>query len=189
MSVITIFDYFKKTKSCLPLINILLQIKTGKYRSQIERLRKFREEGIGDNYDQQKKVIPLFSVAGNFKTEKDKLRMVSYSGNLLLEISYLNQRDFKTVKMLVANDPYVMACFENALGNGLVFIVRSNGVVEEHGMLFNLALKYYKGLTGVNHFSKEGKSIFHICMVSFDEHIYIGMEAKSFSEFIKSKML
>ena len=71
--------------------------------------------------------------------------------------------------MLVANDPYVIACFENALGNGLVFIVCSNGVVDEHGLIFKLALKYYKSLTGVNHFSMAGKSILHTCMVSLDE--------------------
>jgi hypothetical protein len=189
MSVITIFDYFKRVKSCLPLVTIFMQIKTGKYKSKIENLRRFCEEDVGDTYDQQKKVVPLFSVAGNFKTINEKLEMISYSGNLLLEIPYLNERDLKTVKMLVANDPYVMACFESALGNGLVFIIRSNGVVEEHEVMFKLALKYYKSLTGVNHFSMEGKSIRHICMVSLDEHAYIGMEAKSFSKHIKSRML
>ncbi len=189
MSVITIFNYFKRPKSCLPLVNILLQIKTGKYKRKIENLRKYHEEDMGDDYDQQKKVIPFFSVAGNFRTENEELKMISYSGNLLLEIPYLNQRDLKTVKMLVANDSYVMSCFENALGNGLVFIVRSNGVVEEHQALFRLALKYYKSLTGVRHFSSEGKSIIHTCMVSLDEHAYIGMEAKSFSKHIKSRMV
>jgi hypothetical protein len=75
------------------------------------------------------------------------------------------------------------------LGNGLVFIVRSNGVVGEHKEMFGLAVKYFKSLTGVRHFSPGGKSFFHTCMVSVDEHAYIGMEAESFSKHIKARML
>jgi hypothetical protein len=187
MSIVTFFSYFKRPKSCLPLLNILQQIKTGKYKSKIENLRKYYENDMGDDYDQQKKVIPLFSVAGNFRTENEQLKMISYSGNLLLEIPYLDGHDLKTVKMLVANDPYVIACFENALGDGLVFIVQSNGVAEEHESLFRLAVKYYKSLTGVRNFSSEGKSFIHTCMVSLDEHAYIAMKAKSFSKHIKSR--
>jgi VirE N-terminal domain len=171
------------------LVNILLQIKTGKYRKKIMELRKYYEEDTGADYDAQKKVIPRFSVAGNFRMQDEQLKMVSYSGNLLLEIPYLNERDLKTVKMLVSNDPYVLACFENALGNGLVFIVKSCGAVEEHGELFRLAVRYYKSLTGVNHFSLEGKSISHTCMVSLDEHTYIGLDTKCFSRHIKSSIL
>ena len=152
-------------------------------------LRKYYDEDTGTEYDAQKKVIPQFSVAGNFRMVNEQLKMISYSGNLLLEIPYLNERDLKTVKMLVANDPFVMACFENALGNGLVFIVKSYGVVEEHGELFRLAVRYYKSLTGVNHFSVEGKSISHTCMVSLDEHTYIGLDTKCFSRYITSKVL
>lgn len=187
MSVITLFDYFKRPKSCLPLLNILHQIKNGKYKRKIENLRKFYEENIGSEYDQQQKIIPRFSVAGNFRMEEEQLEMVSYSGNLLVEIPYLNLRDLKTVKMLLANDPCVMACFENALGNGLVFIVRSNGTVEEHQLMFRLAVKYYKKLTGVTHFSSEGKNLSHTCMVSLDEHTYISLESESFSKRIKSR--
>ena len=98
MSVVTIFNYFKRPQSCLPLVNILMQIKTGKYRKKIENLRRYYEDDLGDDYEHQKKAIPLFSVSGNFKAENEKLKMVSYSGNLLLEIPYLNQRDLKNSK-------------------------------------------------------------------------------------------
>lgn len=187
MSIVTMFNYFKRRQSCLPLFNILHQIKNGKFRQEIGNLRKYYAEDMGDNYDSQKKQILLFSVAGNFNTENEQLKMISYSGNLLLEIPYLNERDLKTVKMLLTTSPYVMACFENALGNGLVFIVRSSGAVEEHPQMFKLAVSYYRTLTGVKHFSSKGKSIIHTCMVSVDEHAYIKMETESFSKHIKSR--
>lgn len=189
MSVITIFNYFKRPKSCLPLVNILHQIKTGKYRRRIEPLQKYYQAGLDEDYANQRKLIPRFSVAGNFKMENEQLKMISYSGNILLEISYLCDRDLKTVKMLLANDPYVMACFENVLARGLVFIVRSSGVVEEHPMMFRLALKYYKKLTGVKHFSSKGRSIIDTCMMSVDEHAYIALKPKSFSKHIKSRAM
>ena len=75
MSVITIFNYFKRPQSCLPLVNVLMQIKNGKYRRKIESLRRYHEENRDDDYERQKKVIPLFSVAGNFKTEDEQLQM------------------------------------------------------------------------------------------------------------------
>ncbi|MFK7807551.1 MAG: BT4734/BF3469 family protein [Saprospiraceae bacterium] len=189
MSVITLFTHAQRPKSCLPLINVLYQIKMGKYSPKINSLRKFYAEGKDENYENHRKIIPRFSVAGNFRMRNKQLELISYSGNLLLEIPYLNQRDLKTVKMLVSNDPYVIACFENALGTGLIFIVRSCGVLEEHALMFKHALKYYKSLTGVNHFSPKGKSVAHTCMVSLDEHTYISMEAKSFSKHIKSWIL
>jgi hypothetical protein len=189
MSIITIFDYCKNPKSCLPLLSILNQIKSGKYKREVENLRKYYEADIGTEYDQQQKIIPQFSVAGNFRMEEEQLKMISYSGNLLLEIPYLNMRDLKIVKMLLANDPCVMTCFEDALGNGLVFIVRSNGIPEEHQLMFRLAVRYYKNLTGIARFSSEGKSLIHTCMVSVDEHTYISLEAKSFSKHIKAKAI
>ena len=181
MSVVTLFNYFKRPKSCLPLINVLHQIKTGKYRRKIEQLRKYYDEDLGSEYDAQKRVIPRFSVSANFRLVDEQLKVVSYSGNLLLEIPYLNERDMKAVKMLLANDPYVMAFFENALGNGLVFIVRSDGKIAEHQQLFTKALKYYQFLTGINRISTLGQRIEHTCMVSLDEHVYLRLDAAPFS--------
>jgi len=186
MPIITVFDYFKRPVQYLPLVNVLHQIKTATYFKQIKQLRQYYTQDSGMNYDHQVKVIPRFSVSGNFRVVEDQLKLISYSGNLLLEIPYLNTRDLKTVRMLLTNDPFVQACFENALGTGLVFIVNSNSNVEEHSLMFRSAVKYYEYLTGVKRFSKNGVSYEHTVMVSQDAHTYISQEAVPFSDHIKA---
>ena len=186
MSIITIFDYFKRPVQYLPLINVLHQIKTSTYFEQIKKLRKYHVEDSGMYYDNQVKVIPRFSVSGNFRTVEGQLKLISYSGNLLLEIPYLNASDLKTVRMLLSDDPFVLAIFENALGTGLVFIVNSNSRIEDHSLLFRNAMKYYQKLTGIKRFSNDGESHEHTVIVSQDAHTYIAKEAVPFSDHLKA---
>ena len=185
MTIITIFSYYDNPKSMLPLHNVLHQIKTGKHRSLIERFRHCYDNDPGDEYDSLSKIIPRFSVSGNFIIKRDKLKMISYSGNLLLEIPYLNEQDRKSVKKLLKKDPFVMACFENALKSGLVILVKGNGGPERHQTNYRLAVKYYKNLTGAKFFALGGMRFSHTCMVSLDEDIHIKVGADSITEYFK----
>ena len=146
-------------------------------------IRDSYEDDPGGEYDSLVQIIPRFSVSGNFTLEKEKMRMVSYSGNLLLEIPYINHKDRESVKDLLIEDPYVLACFENALQSGLIIIVRGNGKPEVHSFRFKLAVEYYKKLTGAKIFSLAGMRAKHTCMVSMDKDIYIGLESVPFSNF------
>jgi len=168
----------------LPLFNILNQIKTGKYRYLIERLRYSHEHDPGDECNELDRIIPRFSVSGNFIMKKEKLEMVSYSGNLLLEIPYINERDRKDVKALLRKDPFVLACFENALKCGLVILVNGTSTPEKHSTNFKLAVKYYEKLTGARFLGFSGKWKTATCMVSLDEDIYIAVGGRSFTEFL-----
>lgn len=186
MSIVTIFNYYKCPQKYLPLINVLHQIKTGKYRKLVQDLRKYYEVDRGSDFDAQLKVIPRFSVSGNFRTKEDQNTLISYSGNLLLEIPYLNKSDIKTVKMLLVNDPFVLSCFENALGTGLVFIVNSHAKRKDHKLMFRCAVKYYQALTGVKRFSSDGEEVDHTVMVSLDEYTYIEEGATPFPNNLKA---
>jgi len=184
MSVVTLFNYYQRPKKMIPLFNILNQIRTGKYRYLIERLRYCREHDSGDEYNYLSQVIPTFSVAGNFVLRNEKLEMVSYSGNLYLEIPYMNERDLKDVKALLRKDPFVMACFENALKCGLVILVNGSGAPENHYTSFKLAVKYYEKLTGAKVFDLSGMRAAATCMVSMDDDIYISIGGRSITEII-----
>jgi len=186
MSVITFYNYYNRPKKMIPLINVLNQIKTGKYRYLIERLRYAHEHDPGDEFESLTRIIPRFSVSGNFTINKEREKIVSYSGNFLLEIPYINQRDLESVKRQLKDDPYVMACFVNALNCGLVIIIRSNGRKDQHRLHYKLALNYYRNLTGVKGFSERGIRMNHSCMVSLDEDTFIGLGAIPFSDYLES---
>lgn len=183
MSVITIFNYYNRPKKMLPLYNVLNNIKTGKYSYLVQRLRDCYEDDPGDEFESLSKIIPRFSVSGNFTLEGSKVKMVSYSGNMLLELLCMNERDRVSVKDLLRKDPHVLACFENALKSGLVIIVRGNGTPESHNSNFKLAVKYYEQLTGAKVLDLGGIRAKHTCMVSMDKDAYIGLESVPFSNF------
>lgn len=169
----------------LPLYNILNQIKTGKYKRIIEKLRNSHRKDTDGEFDSLVRVIPRFSVSGNFILKKDKMKMVSYSGNLFLEIPYLNDQDMQSVKFILRKDPYVIAFFENALKNGLVILVCSDGKLKQHQANFQLAVRYYQAVTGIKNFSSGGILADCTCMISYDEEAYIGLEALPFSDINK----
>ncbi len=102
-----------------------------------------------------------------------------------MEIPYLNEQDLKTVKMLLAEDPFVATCFENALGNGLVFIVKSSAPLSDHKVVYRTAVKYYQDLTGVCRFSSGGEEVDHTCMVSLDAYTHIAMNATPFPHHLR----
>ena len=185
MSVITFYNYYNRPKKMVPLIDVLNQIRTGKYRRLIEKFRKCYEDDPSCDIESMVRIIPRFSVSGNFILRKEKENIINYSGNFLLEIPYLNRKDLESVKNLLKDDPFVMACFVNALNCGLVILVRSNGKLEKHRLYFKLALMYYRDLTGVKNFSERGVMINHSVMVSLDEDAFIGMGAIPFSDYLE----
>lgn len=185
MSVVTFYNFYNRPKKMVPLINVLNQIKTGKYRRLIEKFRNCYEDDPGGEIDSMIRTIPRFSVSGNFIMTKEKEKIINYSGNFLLEIPYLNRKDLESVKSLLKDDPYVMACFVNALNCGLVVLIRSNGRIEQHRMYFKMALMYYRNLTGVKGFSERGIRMNHSCMVSLDEDAFIGIGAIPFSDYLE----
>ena len=185
MTIVTLFNYSNEPQNMLPLYNILNHIKTGKYKRIIEKLRSCYREDTGGEFDSLVRVIPRFSVSGNFILRKEKMNMVSYSGNLFLEIPYLNDQDMQSVKFILRKDPYVIAFFENALKNGLVILVCSDGKVKQHQANFQLAVRYYQAITGVKNFSSSGILAEATCMISFDEEAYVGLETLPFSNIYK----
>jgi len=177
MSIVTQFDYFKKPVAMKPLLDILHQIKRGKYKNKVKYLRRYFEEGLDTEFDAQKRIMPRFSVSGNFILKNEKLKLISYTNFFLMEIPYLNGKDLKFVRKQLINDPFVSACFSDALGNGLVFIVQSASTQEDHQEMFRFAVNYYRNLTGVRRFSFDGLELDHTVMVSADEAAYIDLKA------------
>ena len=159
----------------LPLYNILNQIKTEKYKGIIKKLRNAHQKDTGGEFDSLARVISRFSVSGNFILKDNKMKMVSYSGNLILEIPYLNDQDMQSVKFILRKDPYVITFFENALKNGLVILVCSDGKLKEHQKNFQLAVKYYQAITGVKRFSSRGILADYTCMISSDKDAYLSL--------------
>ena len=119
-------------------------------------------------FDQQKRQIPHFSVAGNFKIQDNKLELVSYSGFLFFEIIYLRLERIREVRAMLEENPYVFACFKNTLAFGVCFVVRTEVDQWLHPNIYSRAHSYFSKILGVRRLQKSGKNIEHLCMMSYD---------------------
>ena len=144
MSIVTLFGYPKRVVSVLPLITFISQIKRGKYEDMIERFRDMHLRELDTLIDSQRRMIPKFSIAGNFKVENRQLEIINYSGYLFFEIKYLHPREYENAKSFLMRCPYVFACFKNSMGNGICFILKSEEGIESHSKVFRRAYRYFE---------------------------------------------
>ncbi len=180
MSLVTLFGYPKRVVSVLPLITFISQIKRGKYEDTIERLRDMHLRELDSLIDSQTRMIPKFSIAGNFKIENRQLEIINYSGYLFFEIKYLHPREYENAKSFLMRCPYVFACFKNTIGHGICFILKSEEEIESHSKVFRRAYRYFEKKLGTKRLSKEGGDLQHLCMMSFDPKAQVNIASISF---------
>jgi len=180
MSVVTLVKYYQQPEASKPLVTFLTQIQQGTYADKVERLRDMYKRGLETQFDEQKRRIPWFCISANFKVADGQRKLITYSGHVVLEMPYLNDRDKRSVKELLIQNENVLAFFDSALGLGLCVVVKVATGPEEHELTFERVRKYFVRLTGVQRISELGKDLFHTVQLSFDEEMYLNVEAKAF---------
>jgi len=180
MSIVTLFGYPKRVVSVLPLITFISQIKRGKYEDMIERFRDMHLRELDTLIDSQRRMIPKFSIAGNFKVENRQLEIIDYSGYLFFEIKYLHPREYESTRSFLVRCPYVFACFKNTMGHGICFILKSEEKIESHSKVFRRAYRYFEKKLGTKRLSKEGGDLQHLCLMSFDPKTHVNIASISF---------
>ncbi len=182
----TIFNYFKIPISSQLLSTTLLLIKGEIYKPLVEELRQFYWQDLDAAYDRQMRIMPRFSVSGNFTLIDGKLTLASYSGYIALEIPYLNELDRLSVKNQLHFDPFVTACFTNALGVGLVIIAKTETGPEQHQQVFHRMASYFEQITGIHRVAVFGDSIDHSILISEDPELYLNLQATPFPKSTKT---
>ncbi len=180
MGITTLFDYFKTPVSKVPLFTALLYIKSGIFKEAVDELRQYYFLDLDTGYDMQKRLMLQFSVAGSFSLENKRLKLNSYSRCIALELPYVNEKDLKPVKKLLSKNPFVTACFTNALGIGLVIIVRTESGLAQHQEVFKSLADYFEDLTGVRRIAKSGDVVDHAILMSADQELLFNEDAVAF---------
>jgi hypothetical protein len=168
MSRVTLFGYPKRVISVQPLLTFISKIKRGNYEDIIERFRDMHFRELDTLLESQRRQIPKFSIAGNFKSDSHHLKLINYSGYLFFEIKYLHPKEYENVRSLLYRNPYVFASFKNTLGHGICFILKSEEGIESHTKIFRRAYGYFENKLGTKRLSKAGEDLQHLCTMSFD---------------------
>ena len=124
-----------------------------------------------------KKKLPGVLFSGEF-SQRGNEHIISHSGLLCLDIDHLE--DGASLKLALANDDYVQACFDSPTGSGLKVLVRIEPDVTSHERSFLAAQKYFRDRYSAK--VDNCKDLARLCFVSYDENIFIRSEEATLLE-------
>ena len=180
MPNVSIFKNFNKVTENKPIESILSDIKTGKWKTDIEKLRNLKKQNKVEQFDSLKKSLPAFTPSGQFENGRKPEFLKEYSKLIVIDIDKLPEKKLQTVKTKASECKYTFACFVSPGGNGLKILVKVDSDKDQHLLAFNCLKKYFDKQLDID-IDKSGKDITRLCFVSFDSGLFYNPESKPFS--------
>lgn len=174
--VVSIFKNFNEVVENQKIIEVLNDIKTGKYINVITYLRKSLAESKMEAYERAKKSLPAFTPSASFKGGRKLEFVTAYTQIVVLDIDKLTKEQLTNAKALAQETPYTYSAFISPSGNGLKVFVRVNSSQENHREAFITLQKFYEEFLSLP-IDKSGKDVTRLCFVSYDTDLYFNENA------------
>jgi hypothetical protein len=160
-----------------PLLDILNEIKDGRWRHEIERLRSLAPS----EYAREKKRLAAFMVSSETKNGGHKGEdLGTHSGLLQLDIDGLDDFNHaEETRMRLSADSHVLACWISPSGKGVKAIVPITPDHKAHRANFDAARHYFRESHQLEidpMCSDPGR----LCFVSYDPDLWLNQSAESF---------
>jgi hypothetical protein len=170
----TLFKSLKNTKptSTVSLLSVLEEIRSEKYKTQIEEIRKTENPSKSPLKDK----LPCFTPTGIFN-HRSLAGLQEYNGIICLDVdSVENPED---LKQRCKNINWINAAFVTPSGKGLKVIVKTNSSSENYKQTELLVAEAFNQATGCSR-DNHCKDIARIQFVSYDPNIYINENSLTF---------
>lgn len=121
------------------LLKVLHEIKTGKWKNEIETLRQISDEKEQRNYKRTK--LPQICVFGVYAGTRKDENLKTRSGFLVLDFDKKDnpKTDFDALKSTFSGFPFTLAAFTSPRGDGLKVLVRApNEIGDSEALAFLL---------------------------------------------------
>ncbi|MEN2436287.1 BT4734/BF3469 family protein [Weeksellaceae bacterium A-14] len=174
--VVSIFKNFNEVVQNQNIVEVLSDIKTGKYKNIITYLRKSLAESKMEAYERAKKSLPAFTPSASFKGGRKLEFILQYTQIVVLDIDKLTKEQLTNAKTLATQSPYTLADFISPSVNGLKILVKINSSQENHKEAFLALQKFYEDLLALP-IDKSGKDVTRLCFVSYDTDLYLNENA------------
>jgi len=158
----------------ISIADFLNSVKSGKYKSQIERIRTELDKA---NRDALKKQLPAVTISGIFTERKAEL-LISHSGFIQIDIDHFSD------KSALITDPYTYSLFKSASGGGLAIVVKINP--EKHKESFNWLRNYYFQQFGIV-IDSAPQNVASLRFVSYDPELITNERSKIARTLIEKK--
>lgn len=177
---LSIFQNFTTITENKPFVDILIDIKTGKYRGPVNYIRKCLQENKLESYEKAKKGLLAFTPSGLFEGGRNQETLKKYSGLIVLDFDKLSPEQLKSCRESTMDDAFTLALFISPSGNGLKVFVQTQATPATHKESFLKVQAYYEQLTGLP-IDKSGKDFTRLCFMSHDSDTYYNPNAQVFT--------
>ena len=154
-----------KPESTVSVLSILEEIRTDKYKSQIEEIRNFENPSKNPLKDK----LPVFTPTGIFN-HRSMAGLENYNGLMCLDIDHIENPEQLKDQCKKLN--YVFSAFVTPSGKGLKVLIKTDATAENYREIelkVATAFQHDTGAIRDNHC----KDIARIQFVSYDPSIYI----------------
>ncbi|MDH6306475.1 putative P-loop ATPase [Parabacteroides sp. PF5-5] len=173
---VNFFTKFHRNEGSSPVMDILSDIKNGRYADPVTNLQKAMKKGEQASAEAIKKSLPAFTLSATYSARRVDTGIIHYNGVLILDIDKLEANKLKEVKEKAIAIPHTLFCFRSPGGKGLKIGVLphvSHPVEpENHRKTFQVVQQYYEELLDIQ-VDPSGKDIGRLCFVSYDPELYI----------------
>jgi len=177
-----IVSYFKNltdVSSNKSLEDILNQIKSGEFKSEVTKIRRLVERDDQEKAADLKKALPAFTIAGTFKSKRSNKNIDHYSSLIILDYDKLNQEQIDFLSNEFLKIDFIYSFFISPSGKGIKVIVPVDTDLIHHEKSFMQVVQVFNELFEIP-IDTSGKDISRLCFMSYDPDLYLNPQAKSF---------
>jgi hypothetical protein len=161
------------------LTHILEAIRTGRYQSQVQELRRILTRRGKRAYDRAKASLPAVTFGGTFVPTRGNAHLQQHSGIVHVDLDKL--RDLVATRRAYSNDPRTVYLFTSPSATGLkagIHVERvSNDAAYKHA--WHVARAEFERLYHAP-WDPTGKDVSRLCYVSSDPDLFVNPEAACF---------
>jgi hypothetical protein len=177
--MVSVYKEFKYNLGERNLIDVLQEIKSDKYQSEVNSIRYALHKGDEKTADEIKSSLNGFTMSGTFGTSRTKANLNTYSQIIGLDFDHIPVTELYTLVKLINDCKYTFASFISPSGEGIKVFIKINSNATQHTTAYNQVATFYKNLSGYD-FDAKCKDITRLCFVSYDPEIYIKEDATIF---------
>ena len=176
MIQVTMYARFKKRLGDVNLIDVLDDIRTGKYAPSVNRIRVYMDKGNADAADTMKKGLPAITLSATYSGQRLDKFMNRYNPLIILDFDKQKKEDLPRLLTLTREAPYTVACWISPRGMGIKAIVYPVVGMElvsaNHRAVYKRVREWYEHRLGIEA-DASGSDPGRLCIVSYDPNLYL----------------
>jgi hypothetical protein len=177
--MVSVYQEFKYNLGERNLLEVLQEIKSDKYQSEINSIRYALHKGDEKTAEEIKSNLLGFTTSGTFGESRTKANILTYSQVVCLDFDDIPLTEINNLVTLINACEYTFASFISPSGEGLKVFIKINSNAEQHTTTYNQVANFYKELSGYD-FDAKCKDITRLCFVSCDADLFVNENATTF---------